>query len=130
MPTRASGSFVVQVVPQPAVEGSPVGRWTVTKQLQGDLNGTGQGEMLAVSTESTASGVYVAVERVTATLAGRSGTFVLMHAGTRTPEGQHLNITVAPASGTGELAGIAGTFSITIVDKQHFYEFDYTLPAD
>jgi hypothetical protein len=125
---RASGSFTVQVVPQPGVDGAPVGRWTLDKQFAGDLQGTGRGEMLAISTESTGSGVYVAVERVTATLAGRSGTFVLMHAGTRTRDGQHLSITVAPESGTGDLTGIAGTLAINIVDKQHLYEFDYTLP--
>lgn len=39
-----------------------------------------------------------------------------------------LSVTVVPDSGTGELAGLAGTLTIRIADKQHFYDFDYTLP--
>jgi hypothetical protein len=33
-----------------------------------------------------------------------------------------------PGSGTGALIGISGTFSISIVDGKHFYEFEYSLP--
>jgi Protein of unknown function (DUF3224) len=127
MPTRASGSFTVAVVPQPGVEGSPIGRMTVDKQFHGDLDATSVGEMVTTATESAGSRVYVALERVTGTLAGRSGSFVLMHAGTMTREGMSLSVTVAPASGTGALAGITGTLAITIVDKQHLYDFDYIL---
>jgi hypothetical protein len=38
-----------------------------------------------------------------------------------------LSVTVVPGSGTGQLAGLAGTFTIIIEGKQHSYEFDYTL---
>ena len=127
MPTRASGSFTVKVVPQPGVEGSPIGRMTIDKQFQGDLDATSVGEMVTTATESAGSRVYVALERVTGTLAGRSGSFVLMHAGTMTRGGMSLSVTFAPASGTGALAGISGTLTITIVDKQHLYDFDYIL---
>jgi hypothetical protein len=127
MPTRASGSFDVKVVPQPGVEGSPIGRMTIDKTFHGDLDATSVGEMVTTATESAGSRVYVALERVTGTLAGRSGSFVLMHAGTMTRQGMSLSVTVAPASGTGALAGISGTLTITIVDKQHLYDFDYIL---
>ena len=40
-----------------------------------------------------------------------------------------LTISVVPDSGTGGLAGLAGTMTITIVDGKHFYELAYTLPA-
>ena len=127
MPTRASGSFDVKVVPQPGVDGSPIGRMTIDKQFHGDLDATSVGEMVTTATESAGSRVYVALERVTGTLAGRSGSFVLMHAGTMTRDGMSLSVTVAPASGTGALAEISGTLTITIVDKQHLYDFDYIL---
>src|SRR3984957_18921538 len=127
MPTRASGLFDVTVVPQPGVEGSPIGRMTIDKQFHGDLDATSVGEMVTTATESAGSRVYVALERVTGTLAGRSGSFVLMHAGTMTRGGMSLSVTVAPASGTGALAGLSGTLTITIVDKQHLYDFDYIL---
>jgi hypothetical protein len=37
-------------------------------------------------------------------------------------------VIVVPDSGTGELLGIAGKLRIKIVEKKHFYEFEYTLP--
>lgn len=102
---------------------------SINKQFHGELTGTSAGEMLTTATESTGSAVYVALERVTGTVGGRSGTFVLMHEGTMTRDGARLSVTIAPASGTGELAGITGSLTIKIVDKQHLYEFDYTLPG-
>jgi hypothetical protein len=38
-----------------------------------------------------------------------------------------LMITVVPDSGTGQLAGLAGTMTIKIADGKHSYEFEYTL---
>jgi len=40
-----------------------------------------------------------------------------------------LTISVVPDSGTGELTGLTGTMSITIAEKQHFYDFEYRLEA-
>jgi hypothetical protein len=74
------------------------------------------------------SGVYVAIERVTGTLNGRSGTFVLAHRGTMTRGAQDLVITIVPDSGTDGLAGIAGSMTITITDGKHFYDLEFTLP--
>jgi hypothetical protein len=39
-----------------------------------------------------------------------------------------LTITVVPDSGTGQLTGLAGTFTIKIADGKHSYDFEYTLP--
>jgi hypothetical protein len=36
---------------------------------------------------------------------------------------------VVPDSGTGELAGIEGTFTLTIAEGKHRYEFEYSLPG-
>jgi hypothetical protein len=40
-----------------------------------------------------------------------------------------LSIKVIPDSGTDELAGIAGTLSINVVDGKHFYDFLYSFPT-
>ncbi|MEJ7812059.1 MAG: DUF3224 domain-containing protein [Gemmatimonadaceae bacterium] len=132
MTARASGSFDVKVIPQGTPDNADpdaLGRMTIDKQFHGDLAGTSKGEMLATSTSAHGSAVYVAIERVTGTLRGRSGSFVLMHQGTMTRDAQQLTVTVAPASGTGALVGLAGTMTITIVGKQHLYELEYTLPG-
>ena len=128
MATHARGSFEVQINPQmeDKAEGSTLGRMSLDKQFQGDLEATGKGEMLTAGTD-TGSAVYVAIERVTGTLHGRSGSFALMHIGTMTRDAQQLTITVVPDSGAGQLVGLAGKLAITIVDGQHFYDFEYTL---
>ena len=128
MTTHASGTFDVTITPQAQdeAEGSAIGRLTIDKQFHGDLEGTGKGEMLTAGTD-TGSAVYVAIERVTGTLQGRSGTFVLVHHGTMTRDAQQLTITVVPDSGTDQLVGLAGAMAINIVDGKHLYDFEYTL---
>lgn len=128
MTTHASGSFEVQINPQTQdeAEGSTLGRMFIDKQFHGDLEASGKGEMLTAGT-ATGSAVYVAIERVTGTLHGRSGSFALLHNGAMTRESQQLLITVVPDSGSEQLAGIAGTLTIKIVDGQHSYDFAYTL---
>jgi len=71
---------------------------------------------------------YVAIERVTGTLHGRHGSFVLQHSGSMSAGAQQLTIGVVPDSGTGELRGLQGTLVVTIADGKHSYAFTYTLP--
>lgn len=98
------------------------------KQYHGDLEGAGKGQMLAAG-EAKNSGVYVAIEKVSGTLNGRTGTFILYHTGVMTRGAPQLSITVAPDSGTGQLAGITGKMMINIApDGKHSYELEYTLP--
>jgi hypothetical protein len=126
---HASGTFEVKMQPQSDENvGDPtVGRMSLDKQFQGDLEATSKGQMLAVRGDVAGSAGYVAMERVTGTLSGRTGTFALQHTGTMTRGVPELSVTVVPDSGTGELTGLAGKLVINIVDKKHFYEFEYTL---
>ena len=78
--------------------------------------------MLAAGTAIEGSAGYVAIEQATGTLHGRSGSFVLQHNGTMARGAGQLTITVVPDSGTGELVGLAGTMTITIVDGKHLYD--------
>lgn len=130
MTTRARGEFDVNVVPQPAGEkatSATLGRMSLDKRFHGDLDGTSVGEMLTAGTEVQGSAGYVAMERVTATLHGRGGSFALQHSGTMTRGEPQLTITVVPDSGTGELAGLAGRMEITIAGGKHSYDFEYTI---
>ncbi len=129
---HAAGSFDVKITPQAPSDiatTAGLGRMTIDKEFHGDLNGTSKGEMLAAMIDANGAAVYVALEKVTGTLGEHTGTFVLHHTGTGTKNGQALTVGVAPESGTGGFAGMTGTMKINIVDKKHFYEFDYTLPA-
>jgi len=127
---HAAGTFDVKLTPQPPedkTEGSTLGRMSIDKQFHGDLEATSKGEMLSAMTAVKGSAGYVAIERISGTLQGRSGTFVLQHTGTMTRGEPLLTITVVPDSGTGQLAGLAGKMTIKIENGKHFYEFEYTL---
>jgi len=129
--SHASGTFEVKLTPQAAEEGTDagLGRMSIDKQFHGDLEGTSKGFMLSsAATVVKGSGGYVAMERVTGTLKGRSGSFVLQHSGTMTRGTPQLSVTVVPDSGTGQLTDISGTFTIKIDAGKHSYDFEYTLP--
>jgi hypothetical protein len=129
---HAKGGFDTKVEPQGAPDkapGSTLGEMSLNKQYHGDLEGAGKGTMLTVASDVKGSAAYVAVERVTGTLNGKTGSFALQHSGTMNRGALHLLITVVPDSGTGQLAGITGTMDIVIApDGKHSYTFDYTLP--
>jgi len=129
---RAKGEFDVRLVPQPPgdeTEGSTPGRVTIEKEYRGDLVATSKGEMLTASTAIQGSAGYVAIERVTGRLGGRTGSFVLQHSGTLNRGEPRLNISIVPDSGTGELTGAAGTMTVEVAGGKHFYEIEYTLPG-
>jgi len=132
MTTRASGPFEVKLTPQAPddkSENATVGRMLIDKQFHGDLEAISKGQMLAFTTAVKGSAGYVAIERVSGTLHGRTGTFVLQHSGAMTRGEPQLNITVVPDSGTNQLVGLAGKMAITIADGKHSYDFEYTLAA-
>jgi len=129
---QARGSFDVEVKPQtpdnPAAAESGVSRLSLQKQFQGDLEGTGRGEMLGAGDGKT-SGGYVALEKISGTLGGRKGSFIMVHralmvGGVPT----EWTIDVIPESGTDELEGLSGSMKITIADGKHTYELAYSFP--
>lgn len=130
MSQRARGPFEVKIAPQkpdnPQAEGAGVGRMSIAKHFHGDLEASSQGEMLAVQTVQGSAG-YVALERVSGTLHGRAGSFVLQHSGTMDRGAPSLSVSVVPDSGTDELTGLRGSMQIVIDAGRHSYEFDYTL---
>lgn len=131
MTQHAAGPFDVKVTHQDDNSSDPLlARMTLDKQYHGDLEGTGQGQMLTAGTSVKGSGAYVAIEKVTGTLKGRKGTFVLQHSGTMTQNKPMLTITIVPDSGTEQLAAISGKMTIIITaDGKHTYDLEYTLPA-
>ena len=129
---HAKGTFEVKITPQTPdgkFEDATMGRMTIDKQFHGELEGTSKGQMLSAMTDVKGSAGYVAMERVTGALSGRSGSFVLQHSATMTRGAPQLSITVVPDSGTGQLVGLTGKMDIIITGGKHSYDFEYTLPA-
>ena len=132
MTKRATGTFEVKLAPLPAYdtsEGSPLARRSLDKVFTGDLTATSKGEMLSAGTSIKGSAVYVAIERVTGSLAGRRGSFCFHHTGIMNRGAPSLTITVVPDSGTDDLVGLTGTMAIIIADGKHSYQFDYDFGA-
>jgi len=131
MTTHAAGKFEVTLAPMgpdDQAPGSTLGRLSIDKRFEGDLVAVSKGAMMTAMTETEGSAGYVAIERVTGTLHGREGSFVLQHGGIMTRGAPQLTILVVPDSGTGQLVGLAGKMAIVITEGQHSYDFQYTLP--
>jgi hypothetical protein len=124
---HATGPFDVTVTPQETAPDAPVARMLLYKEFHGDLDAVARGEMIAASEALTGAAAYVAIDRVTGTLHGHSGSFIIAHRGTMNSDGQRLDIIIVPGSGTGQLAGITGTLAINIAEKKHFYTIEYEL---
>ena len=132
MTSHATGTFEVKLVPLPSdgdAQDATLGRMSIDKQFHGDLEGTSKGQMLTAGTSVKGSAGYVAIEKVSGTLHGRSGSFILQHTGTMTRGAPQLTITVVPDSGTGRTGGSHGKMMIKIEDGKHSYDFEYALPA-
>ena len=127
---HAIGTFEVMMKPEQLSEvaaATAIGRMSLSKVFHGQLEGTSAGEFLSAMGSEKGSAGYVAMERVTGTLEGKQGSFVLQHSGTMNSGVPELKVTVVPDSGTGELVWLSGTLKIDIVEKQHHYEFSYSL---
>jgi Protein of unknown function (DUF3224) len=135
----ARGAFTVdswrdEPVADPGEDGATdpatkVGWVQLSKTFSGDLSGHSTVDMLSVMVAGEPAG-YVAIERVTGKLGGRSGRFVLQHSATADGAVQALRIEVVPRSGSGSLAGLSGEVEIIRADDgSHSYAFRYRLPA-
>ena len=128
MTYHGHGTFTVHVHPLTPAPAEGLTRFSIDKQLHGDLEATSKGEMFGGGDFSKGAAGYVAIEMVTGKLNGKRGSFALQHFATMAGGVPKMQVIVVPGSGTGELKGIAGTFTIRIEGGQHFYDFDYTLP--
>jgi hypothetical protein len=126
------GAFEVTMNPEPpydVVDGVTLSHVTIQKRFEGPLEATSQVHMIGARTAVEGSAGYVAIERVTGTLDGKRGTFVLQHNGIMSRGARSLSVTVVPDSGTGELVGLSGKMDIQIVEGKHFYDFDFAMAA-
>jgi hypothetical protein len=128
MANHATGTFEVKLTPEEDKSGETVvGRMTIDKQFQGGIEGTSKGLMVMASTPVQGSAGYVALEKVTGSVEGRTGTFYLQHNGIMNRGQGQLTIVVIPDSGSGELTGLIGSFTIKIDNGKHFYDFEYSI---
>src|SRR5579863_9593292 len=128
MTEHAKGTFTVDVHPLTPAPAEGLSRFSIDKQIHGDLEAASKGEMFSAGDPKQGVAGYVAIEVVTGTLKGRKGSFALQHSATMDQSGSRMSVMIVPGSGTGELKGISGTFEIQIASGKHSYDLAYTLP--
>jgi hypothetical protein len=106
----ATGTFKIagwDEQPWAEAEGAPkLTHASVTATYRGDLEGEGTAGLLMLYHGTDAS--YGGYERITGTLGGRPGSFVLRLEGGFEQGAARTTWTVAEGTGTGELAGLRG----------------------
>jgi hypothetical protein len=109
--TRANAVITVHAYEPVAydepAEGPALTRIHVQESFAGDIAGDGVVEFLQAARADGAAS-FVGIERITGTVGGRSGTFLLQDAGTVKGSIVSGDWFVIPGSGTGQLAGLRG----------------------
>jgi hypothetical protein len=110
--TRANAVITVRKY-EPATydapaQGPALTRIHVQETFTGEISGEGTAEFLQ-SAQADGAASFVGIERVTGTIAGKSGAFLLQDTGTVHGSIVSGDWFVIPRSGTGELAGLRGT---------------------
>ena len=126
---QSHGTFTVDIHPLSPAPADGIGRFCINKTIHGDLEATTIGEMFTGGDPKQGAAGYVAIELVTGTLKGKFGSFALQHFATIDGKGPVMQVIAVPGSGTGELKGIEGTFTIRVENGGHSYDFEYTLPT-
>lgn len=121
----ANGTFEVDLTPQQD-EGFPAGRMLIKKTYQGDMDGSGTGQMISKRTESGAA-IYHAIEEFSGSVNGKTGGFTLVHTGHMSKDSQSLEVNILEGSGSGELQDISGSMLIIQDANGHRYELTFEL---
>ena len=127
---HAHGTFTVSIVPLSPAPAEGLSRFSINKEIHGDLEATTKGEMFSGGDPKKGTAGYVAIEVVTGVLQGKRGSFALAHQATMDADGPRMTVLVVPGSGTGELSGIGGTFAIKIANGVHSYDLEYSVPSE
>lgn len=124
---QGKGSFDVAMAPTDHAPSPGISSMSLDKSYHGDLEGKGKGEMLSAGDPKLGNAGYVAIEMIHGNLNGKTGGFALMQSATMaTGAPPTMTVTIVPGSGTGELSGIYGSMTITILPGgKHNFTIDY-----
>src|SRR3954467_3104772 len=107
----------------------PTGHLRMRKAYAGEVEGRSVTQFTSAFDQTSGVGTYVALESFEGTVAGRRGAFNFVHAASASGDDRSNEYgIIVPGSGTGELAGIAGSVRLTVdADGTHHMEFDHNL---
>jgi hypothetical protein len=99
---------------------------SVTKSFTGDIAGEGHVEYLMMY-RADGTATFVGLERITGTVAGKTGSFVLQRTGVFENGAANESYSVVPGSATGELRGLRGEGTSSV---GHGSEHSFVLSYD
>jgi hypothetical protein len=115
--TTANARFAItrwDEKPWSEAEGQPkLTRATVAKTYTGDIEGEGHVEYVMMY-RADGSSTFTGLERIDASIAGKTGTFVLQRSGVYEGGQAKESYAVVAGSATGELAGLTGDGSSSV----------------
>lgn len=103
--------------------GFKLGRVEMIHEYKGDIEGEGSVQFLFAYEKD--GGGFVGLEKITGSIGGKSGSFVLQYTGSAANERLQQSMVVIPGSGTGELRGLKG--QVTMECALHMDEYPFTL---
>ncbi len=121
----AKGNFEVKLLPQKDND-APAGRMIINKTYEGEMEGSGVGQMISKRTES-GTAVYYAIEEFSGSVNGKKGGFTLVHKGLLSKDSQSLEVDILDGSGSGDFASNSGAMVIVQDENGHTYELKYEL---
>jgi len=109
------------------VPGTNLFRVEIFHRYEGVIEGEGSIQYL-IAENKNLTGSTIALEKVTGSVDGRSGTFVFQQIGTFDHGKLNMTLTVLPGSGTDQLSGLCGQAQLVSELHQEIYSipFEYT----
>jgi hypothetical protein len=131
--TKATGTFEVTGGGEEPYEeldrGIKLTHASGTQRFAGDVEGDGAVHWLMLY-RGDKSATFVGLQRITGSVGGRRGTFVLSAEGDHEGGSSRIRLTVVPGSGTDDLQGIEGTGSMAAPGgPTGTYELQYTFES-
>jgi hypothetical protein len=103
-----------------------IARARIRKEFAGEMTGTSVANAILYQTP-VQSGGYAALERITAKIGDRAGTFVVQHSGIRDTDGSGPAYgDVVPGSGTDGFEGVTGSMQIAQGESGEYFLLDLT----
>ena len=120
MSTHAAGTFEIESwdeQPYEEQDGTRLTRTRLTKTFSGDVEGESAAELLMAYGSEEGSAAYVGLERVTGSVHGRPGSFVLHHGATMKRGEGEARLSAVSGSATCELRGPRGGGCVAVAPE-------------
>jgi hypothetical protein len=105
-------------------EGKGLTQCSIRQVYHGDIEGESLNTMLMAPAEGGSS-TYVGLERITGTLGGKTGSFIIQYQGAYAGGNPGFSGVIVAESGTGELHGLKGTASMAAKDGKPTVTLEY-----